>query len=193
MWDGEGRWGARNSAHKALTLVKCHEMVNLESLQPGMFAGMSVIPLLPLFFFSLFSFVFSFFFSLPFSLFLLPFSLFPFFLPSSSFFFCPLSLFYPLFPFLPPSPSLFSPLPFFLSLFFPFLSFRGRFLLPYPNSPMSRQPRKVIPPVLRGEMDLFLWELSALEGSQRAQGAPAQHWVLLCVCLCVCVCVFQQL
>lgn len=150
--------------------------------------------------FSLFSFfpLFLSFFPLSFLPFLLPFSLFSllfflfFFLVLS---FPPHSLFLSPFPL---SHFLFSPLsPFFPSSFLspsspptPFLSFQGRFLLPYPSSPMSRQPRKVIPPALRGEMDLFLWELSALEGSQRAQGAPAQRWVLLCVCpMCVCACV----
>lgn len=33
-------------------------------------------------------------------------------------------------------------------------------------------------------MDIFLWELSALERSQQTQGAPAQRRVLLCVCEC---------
>lgn len=40
-----------------------------------------------------------------------------------------------------------------------------------------------MPPILRGEMDIFLWELSALERSQHTQGASAQRRVLLCVCM----------
>lgn len=186
MWDGEGRWGARNSAHKALTLVKCHEMVNLESLQPGMFAGMSVIPLLPLFFFPLFFFSF---FSPPF----LSFSSSILFVSLFSSFF--LFLFLPPFPFLSSFP-LSSPLPFsffpssFLSLsFFPLSFFSRPFSPPLPQLPYEQTASKGHPtrtPGGDGSIPVGA-ECFGGEPARPRSSSPALGFVV-CVPMCVCVC-----
>lgn len=187
MWDGEGRWGARNSAHKALTLVKCHEMVNLESLQPGMFAGMSVIPLLPLFFFHFSLLFFPFFPSL--SLFFFFHSLcFPFFFLLPLSFFAPFPFFILFSPFFPP-PLLFFPSSFLSLSFFPLSFFLRPFSPPLPQLPYEQTASKGHPtrtPGGDGSIPVGA-ECFGGEPARPRSSSPALGFV---VCVPVCVCVF---
>lgn len=162
-------------------------MVNLESLQPGMFAGMSVIPLLPLFFFPLFLF-FPFFPCL--SLFFFFHSLcFPFFFLLPLSFFAPFPFFILFSPFFPP-PLLFFPLFLSFSLFFsPFFLFEAVFSSPTPTPLWADSLERSSHPYSGGRWiyscgSWVLWRgASAPKELQPSTG-------FCCVCAYVCVCVF---